>query len=148
MEPLYCILIIVVLMYGVFASSSIMVNAPKYKFYKPSYEAIKSGTYIHCRDTDRFSTFRPLSKIDEWWSDDEILFFHDDFAKGSIKLLGSSNYIHGGFFLWCDLYSMYWFYKLHRLAKVKMVVPSIEKAELSKADLTYEPIKDKSKKLT
>jgi hypothetical protein len=138
MEAIYFLLIVFGATYGIFTFASIMTQMPKYKYYKPTYEAIKSDTYVFASQSDSYVTFRPLDKKDEWWSDDEILFFYDKWSKKkeSIKLLGNRNYIHEGLSNMFDPYSAYWFYKLHSLAKTKMAAPNIEAAET---------VKDKSK---
>ena len=138
MDFIYFLLITFGAIYAIFTFSSIMVQWPKYKYYKPTYEAIKSDTYVFAAQSESYVTFRPLDKKDEWWSDDEILFFYDKWSKKreSIKLLGNTKYIHEGLSNVFDPYTAYWFYKLHTLAKTKMAVPSIEAAET---------VKDKSK---
>ena len=138
MEAIYFLLIVFGATYGIFTFASIMTQMPKYKYYKPTYEAIQSGTYVFASQNESHVTFRPLDKKDEWWSDDEVLFFYDKWSKKreSIKLLGNRNYIHEGLSNMFDPYTAYWFYKLHNLARTKMDVPSIE---------TAETVKDKSK---
>jgi len=146
MELIYFLLITFGSIYVIFSFSSIMVQMPKYKFYKPTYEAIKSGTYVFASQSESYVTFRPSDKKEEWWSDDEILFFYDKWSKKkeSIKLLGNRNYIHGGFSNTFDLYTSYWFNKLHNLAKTKITAPIMKEAELPTTDLAHEPVKDKS----
>lgn len=138
MDFIYFLLITFGAIYAVFTFSSIMVQWPKYKYYKPTYEAIASGTYVFASQSESYVTFRPLAKKDEWWSDDEILFFYDKWSnkRESIKLLGKTKYIHEGLSNVFDPYTAYWFHKLHSLAKTKMAAPIIESAET---------VKDKSK---
>jgi hypothetical protein len=136
MELIYSLFFITAVTFAVFGISSFAVNYPKYKLYKPTYDAIKSGKYVFTDKNETFSTFRQPSDKDNWWSDDEILFFHRGFNNDSIKLLGKLNYIHAGIINWFDPYTTYWFYKLHSLARTKMTTPSIEEVET---------VKDKSK---
>ena len=142
MELIYFLLIVLGSTYALFTFSSIMVQWSRYKYYKPTYEAIQSDTYVFAAQSESYVTFRPLDKKDEWWSDDEILFFYDKWSKKreSIKLLGNTKYIHEGLSNVFDPYTAYWFYKLHNLARTKMTAASTETV-----DLNHEPVKDKSK---
>jgi hypothetical protein len=143
MEIIYFFIAVFSGIYALFAFSSIMVQWPKYKYYKPTYDAIQLGTYVFASTSESYDTFRPKDKVAEWWSDDEILFFHDKWTgkRESIKLLGKTKYIHAGLSNVFDPYTAYWFHKLHSLARTKMTTPSIE----TMPDVNHELIKDKTK---
>jgi len=90
-----------------------------YKYYKPTYLAIKNKQYLLYRNDEDFITFRPKDKViattgkfgfNQWqFDDDEILYFKQG---GDIKLI--KEYIHtrsGPFF---DPYTMYWHKKIKK----------------------------------
>jgi hypothetical protein len=88
-----------------------------YKYYKPTYLAIKNKQYLLYRNDEDFITFRPKDKMDIpiWqFTDDEILYFKDN---ETIKLKsyiqnGRQGYIHKDFMPFFDPYTVYWHKKI------------------------------------
>lgn len=91
---------------------------PTYKYYKVTYDLIKSKKYVLKSNDESFISFRDdLETLN--YDDNEILYF-----KGSegIKLI--SGYIHKNHMLCMDPYSNYWYKKIKNEI---MINSSIEK---------------------
>lgn len=84
--------------------ATFMTNVSKYKYYKPTYLAIKNRVYINTiRDNDEMRFVK---------DDDENHFSYNDIrldSDRSLKLIeGGYIFLTVGF----DPYSIYWFYKI------------------------------------
>ena len=91
----------------VFMMVQMSVNYNDYRWYKPTYEAIKSGRHVLVSKSSIY-TYRDLTNNNER---NEILLFIDRHGTPeSIKLLGHNSYIHKEGRL--DFYSAYWYYKI------------------------------------
>jgi len=114
MSPLYQALIATV---GTFVSIlsiiiivSMSVNSKSYKYYRVTYYAIKSCSYVMVSNSYNQQTYQRINETNPY-TNDEIIFFLSGGEVDDIKLISrGSNYIHskGGI----DLYSRYWFRKI------------------------------------
>lgn len=110
MELLYILPIFIVGLTLVWLPSYLTLRH-KYKYYKPTYEAIKNKEYLFYNESESFITFKPKDRMNQptWMIDDsEILYFKE---KGDIKLI--KEYIHNSapFF---DPYTIYWRRKIEK----------------------------------
>ncbi len=89
---------------------SMSVNSKSYKYYRVTYYAIKSCSYVMVRNSFNQHTYQRVNETNPY-TNDEIIFFLSGGEVDDIKLISrGSNYIHskGGI----DLYSRYWFRKI------------------------------------
>lgn len=113
MEILISIIALPCLILGIFSSVTMAVNSSGYKYYKKTFQALSNAEYrlafrrysgdmvIFVDDLDKNQFIR-----------NEIILFENGF--GSIKLLGSYNYIHTGTSLFFDPYTYYWYKKIQK----------------------------------
>lgn len=126
----------------VFQLASIATSMKSYPRYKPTYEALVTGRYrIDLESTAGITRFYDTTKENNQWSrfseEYEILIF----STGSIKLIQErsmgfwgSEYIHSGPTVMRDLYSLYWYCKIHRWFKKN-------KQSLLNEEITWHKIK-------
>jgi len=98
---MFFLFIILITVLFIFAISTIIVNFPTYKYYKPIFEKLPTMKFeIHS---------------DQVWSvsDMDFVYFIDD---GTIKLT-SGEYIHSGSLSYFDPYSLYYYIKFNRYMK-------------------------------
>jgi len=89
---------------------SMSVNWKNYKYYRVTYYAIKSCSYVMVRNSFNQQTYQRNNETNPY-TNDEIIFFLNGGEVDDIKLVSrGSNYIHskGGI----DLYARYWFRKI------------------------------------
>ena len=89
---------------------SMSINSKSYKYYRVTYYAIKSCSYVMVRNSFNQHTYQRINETNPY-TNDEIIFFLNGGEVDDIKLVSrGSNYIHnkGGI----DLYSRYWFRKI------------------------------------
>lgn len=80
---------------------------PDYKYYKKTYLALYSKTYVVKNDDMNYLTFSHKSGKDH----NEIIYF--GCLNGDIKLI--EGYIHKDqTMFWVDPYTMYWYYKIRK----------------------------------
>ena len=95
-------------------------NGDSRKYYKQTYNVIKSGEYVVVKDDNshgvRLKYFVPLNFIHEYYRcRDQIILFHENKKPSSIKLLSpgdGNHYIHNHNFPMIDFYARYWFKKI------------------------------------
>ena len=112
------LLILVPLIYCMLWFISYLTLKHNYKYYKPTYLAIKNKHYLLYSNDEDFITFRPKEKMDlpNWLnlSCEEILYFK---GSESIKLKSYQNghhYIHKDFVPFFDPYTVYWYWKIKK----------------------------------
>ena len=99
-----------------------------YKYYKPTYEAIKNKEYLLYRNDQDFITFRPKDKMDIpiWvFNDDEILYFKEN---DTIKL--TKGYIHKDFMPFFDPYTVYWHNKIKKQITINSSLENMREDKL------------------
>jgi hypothetical protein len=99
-----------------------------YKYYKPTYEAIKNKEYLLYRNDQDFITFRPKDKMDIpiWvFNDDEILYFKEN---DTIKL--TKGYIHKDFMPFFDPYTQYWHNKIKKQITINSSLENMREDKL------------------
>lgn len=106
---------------------------PTYKYYKVTYDVIKSKEYVLSSNDRDFISFLPKSKeltrkrnyffIPSL--DDEILYFKD--TEG-IKLI--KGYIHKNDFFWFDPYTVYWYKKIKTQIMINSSVENMREYKL------------------
>ena len=112
-------MILAVILFVILTScfATFMTNVSKYKYYKPTYLAIKNKVYINTIKDDYEMRFVK--------DDDKNPFRYNDIrlSDKSLKLIDDGGYIFltVGF----DQYTIYWFYKI----KKEMKWQSMTKAE-------------------
>lgn len=96
---------------GVFMS----VNYDNYKYYKPTYDAIKNCSYVMITKSFNIETYKKPEDNNFLSSSNQILFFVDFKRITSIKLLSQegNHYIHNSSLIF-DPYAYYWFRKIKR----------------------------------
>jgi len=112
---LLIIIITALILYITFWIPSYITRKDNYKYYKPTYEAIKNKEYVLLSNTPGFEDgliiFRHKETIDTIpkWSitDDEIIYFR---GTKSIKL--TKGYIHKTFIPFFEPYTNYWYHKI------------------------------------
>lgn len=109
----------------IFQLASVLTSMSYYPRYKQTYRALITGRYrIDNISLTGISRFYDTKKNNNEWAglneEHEILIF----PNGSIKLIQDrsigfwgSAYIHSGPIIMKDLYSLYWYYKIHRWYK-------------------------------
>lgn len=100
------LLITVIIVPLVFMTVLMSVNAKNYIWYRPTYEAIKSGRYVLVSKSSIY-TYRDLTNNN---NNEILLFIGRHGTPETIKLLGHNSYIHKEGRL--DFYSAYWYYKI------------------------------------
>lgn len=111
-----------------------IVLKPTYKYYKVTYDAIKSKEYVLSSSGRDFISFRPNNQTlknlnyQPYIYDDEILYFKD--TEG-IKLI--KGYIHKrGGMLWMDPYTNYWYKKIKTQMMINSSVENMREYKLRK----------------
>lgn len=112
-----------------------IVLKPTYKYYKVTYDAIKSKEYILSSSGRDFISFRPMvtpnnQTLKNFYHphiyDDEILYFKD---TGGIKLI--KGYIHKREgMLWMDPYTNYWYNKIKTQIMINSSVENMREYKL------------------
>ena len=104
---------------------------PTYKYYKVTYDAIKSKEYVLSGNGSDFISFRPNNQTLKNLNyhphiDDEILYFKD--SQG-IKLI--KGYIHKREgMLWIDPYTNYWYNKIKTEIMINSSVENMREYKL------------------
>lgn len=130
---IYTLLTVATIVYLIFYVITTSTLKENYKYYKPTYEALKNKEYLLDYESDLIM-FRPAEKVNKlktmranghivWDLDDEneIAYFK---SSEDIKLL-NSHYIHKNFMPYCDFYTLYW----HRKIKKQILLSSMSIAE-------------------
>ena len=124
---IYTLLTVATIVYLLFYVITISTLKENYKYYKPTYEALKNKEYLLDYESDLI-IFRPAEKVNKLKTmkakglfDEEIVYFK---SSEDIKLL-NSHYIHKNFMPYCDFYTLYW----HRKIKKQILLSSMSIAE-------------------
>ena len=109
-----------------------IVLKPTYKYYKVTYDVIKSKEYVLYGNDRDFISFRPNNQTlkslnyQPYIYDDEILYFKD--TEG-IKL--TKGYIHKREgMLWMDPYTNYWYKKIKTQIMINSSVENMREYKL------------------
>lgn len=100
----------ILIVFFVLCLSTIVVNYPRYSYYKKTYDALVSGEYVYSWSGHNQFYFIHKNETDIF-SGNGIIFF-DNPDKRDIKLLGYLNYIHGGTLTYMDPYTWFWSKKI------------------------------------
>lgn len=112
MEILLILLCLIIIFFWLWLISY-STSKHNYKYYKPTYEAIKNKEYIFFNENESFIVFKHKDKMNvpTWMIDDdnEILYFKEE---GDIKLI--KEYIHTSSAPFFDPYTSYWYKKIKK----------------------------------